>query len=294
MAENVYLNGRVVPIEEAAVSVFDAGLLHGASIFTTMRAHNGIVFRLDRHLARLFDTVALLGLQIQATPQELRQAVQKLLKVNELREARVRITLTPGSVRESQATTIVTASPLPEYSAQWYTQGIGVVVTAFKQIPGDPSFGYKTGCYLSRVLARQEAAAKGAEEALWFTVSNRLAEACFCNVFLVQGGEVFTPPRDTPVLPGIVREAVLELCSSRNIACHDDRELTVREMLEAEEVFLTSSCSGVRPVVRIESHVVGNEKPGSVTRRIMDAYQELLKSECAKDHEPLTDREQTP
>ncbi len=142
-------------------------------------------------------------------------------------------------------------------------------------------FGYKTGCYLPRVLARQEAAAKGAEEALWFTTDNRLAEACFCNVFLVLDGKVLTPPLDTPVLPGVVREAVLELTGRLDIDCDDKTPLTIHEVLSAEEMFITASCSGIRPVVRVERHAVGDEKPGPITKKIMSAYRKLLEDECS-------------
>ena len=89
------------------------------------------------------------------------------------------------------------------------------------------------------------------------------------------------PPLETPVLGGIVREAVLELCGALGIGRHDDRPLTIHETLAAEEMFLTASCSGVRPVIRIEHHGVGDEKPGPITRKIMDAYRELLDRECA-------------
>jgi branched-chain amino acid aminotransferase len=108
-----------------------------------------------------------------------------------------------------------------------------------------------------------------------------------CNVFLVLDGEVLTPPTTTPVLPGVVREAVIELCGSLDIPFTDSRPsepqpgaLTIRELLAAQEVFLTSSCAGIRPVVRIERHAVGTEKPGPITRRIMQAYRELLDREC--------------
>ena len=297
----VYLNGRLIPAVEASVSVFDAGLLHGASVFTTMLAHQGKVFRLDRHLRRLLDTASLLGLRVgpAATaaggaggsrgPTEgeaqrvLAAGAGEVLRANGLAEARIRITLTPGSIKEPGGgpTTLITAEPLPAHPAEWCEKGIAVVVSSFKQVRGDPAYGYKTGCYLARMLTRQEAARKGAEEALWYTPDNQLAEACFCNVFLVRGGRVQTPPRDTPVLPGIVREAVMELCRAMEVPADDQTPLTVREMLAAEEVFLTSSIAGVRPVARVERHRVGDERPGPLTRRIMEAYRELLDKECA-------------
>ena len=280
-AGKVHFNGRIVPADEARVSISDAAFLHGASAFTTMLAHNGVVFRLDRHLDRLLETVQLLDLRTTATAEGLTAATRDLLTANEIAEARVRITLSPGSIRGGGPTTVITADPLPDYPAEWYDKGIGVVVSSFRQGGTDPSYGHKTGCYLPRVLARQEAAAKGFDEALWYTADNRLAEACFCNVFLVVGGVVYTPPRSTPVLPGIVREAVLELCGTLGLAYHDDKPLTVREMLAAGEMFLTSSCAGVRPVVRVEGHAVGEERPGEVTRKIMSAYRELLDRECS-------------
>ena len=277
---NVFLNGRIVPQGQAVISVSDAGFLHGVSVYTTALAHNGVVFRLDRHLCRLFDTAAMLGMRTDATPDALAGATAKLLEANSLTEARVRITLTPGSVNGGDPTTLITASPLPAYLPQWYEKGIGVVISSQRQGSGPPVYGWKTGCYLPRILARQEAATKGAEEALWFTADNRLAEACTCNVFIVLAGEVLTPPARTPVLPGIVREAVLELCRGMEVPCSDNRSLTIRDLLDAQEVFLTSAVAGIRPVVRIERHVVAGEMPGPVTRWVMQAYRELLDREC--------------
>jgi branched-subunit amino acid aminotransferase/4-amino-4-deoxychorismate lyase len=280
---HVHLNGRLVPASQAAVSVADAGLIHGASVFTTMLAHHGTIFRLDRHLKRLLESAGHfnLNLRTDVTAESLTAAVAELLTANQLREARMRITLTAGTVDgQGPSTTLITAEPLPPQPREWYERGIGVIVSSYQQHRGDPLAGYKTGCYLPRLIARREAAAKGMEEALWFTTDHLLAEACFCNVFLVLNGQVLTPPLDTPVLPGIVRQAVLELCAEAGIGCDDRRPLIIREMLTAQEIFLTSACSGIRPVVRVERHTVGEEKPGPVTRRLMAAYQDLLEREC--------------
>jgi len=282
---NVFLNGQILPQDQARIGISDAGFLHGVSVFTTALAHNGVVFRLDRHLSRMFDTVRMLGLNTDATPDGLAEATATLLAANELTEARVRITLTPGSVHGGGPTTLITASPLPEYPPEWYEKGIGVAISTLRQGSGPPLYGCKTGCYLPRIIARQEAASKGVEEALWFTEDNRLAEACTCNVFVVLKGEVLTPPTETPVLPGVVREAVLELCGGMEIPVFDNRPLTIRELLDSQEVFLTGSCSGIRPVVRVERHSIGDESPGPVTRQIMQAYRELLDRECRLDRE---------
>lgn len=279
-AHNVYLNGKILPAEAACVSVFDAGLLHGASTFTTMLAHHGKVFRFDRHLHRLMETVNLLHIRTADDVATLTEAVYDLLRANGLHRARLRITLTPGSTRGGEPTTLITADDLPPYPPQWYEKGIPVIVSSFRQAAGDPTFGYKTGCYLPRLLARQEAADKGCEEALWYTVDHTLAEACFCNVFCVLDGKVRTPPVNTPVLPGICREAVLELCGTMGIDRDDAEPLTVRDMLAAQEIFLTGSTTLIRPVVRVERHIVGDETPGPLTKRLMAALAELLDREC--------------
>ncbi|MBI5723473.1 MAG: aminotransferase class IV family protein [Planctomycetes bacterium] len=283
---NVYFNGRIIPAGQACIGIDDAGFLHGASVFTTMLARNGRVFRLDRHIKRLLDTVAVLGLRTDAAAESLTAAAADLLAANRLKDARMRITLTPGGVHGEEAsptTTLVTAEPLPAYPPEWYEKGINAIVSSYRQLSGDPTCGRKTGCYFTRILAAREAAEKGAQEALFYTTDNRLAEACFCSVFLVLDGKVRTPPLDTPVLPGVVRQAVIELCSSMGIACDDSRPLTVHEMLSAGEAFVTASCSGIRPVVMIERHAVGDQRPGPVTKKIMVAYQDLVNKECASD-----------
>jgi len=281
MSENhVYLNGEIVPADRAAVSVFDTGLLHGASVFTTMLAHNGKVFRLDRHLVRLADNARRIGLTHPAGGEELTGAVGRLLEANRLGEARVRITLTAGAVgMDVQPTTIVTAVAFRN-EPRWYEKGLRVIVNSVRQYEGDPIAGVKTGCYLTRILARQAAAAVGADEALWFTTAGHLAEACFCNVFLVRAGEVYTPPLTTPVLPGVVREAVIELCHRVGIAVHADDAIGGEEIPGSQEVFLTSSVAGIRPVVRVQDFLLGDGAPGPVTRRIMAAYADLLEKEC--------------
>jgi len=102
-------------------------------------------------------------------------------------------------------------------------------------------------------------------------------------VFLVRDGAVATPPRDTPVLPGIVRQTVMDLCETLAIECSDEHTLVINDVLQADEVFLTSSTMGVRPVVRIERHAVADEKPGPITRQLLEAYRRVLDGECGLD-----------
>lgn len=278
---NVYLNGQIVPADQARLSVFDGGFLHGSSVFTTMLARNGQIFRLQRHVSRLLGQLAQLRMVHDATSESLSAAVHELLASSGLEQARLRITLSPGAAgEEPQPTTLITASPLGQNPQWWYEKGIGVSISRYTQNPRDALAGLKTGCYFGRVLARQEAAMAGAEEALWFTSEGYLAEACFCNVFLVGGDTVLTPPLDTPCLAGVVREAVIEICREQGIPCVEDIPIGLGELLSAGEVFLTASTALVRPVVHIERKAVGEERPGPMTQRIMQLFNQLLEKEC--------------
>jgi len=269
MAEqSVYLNGSIIPLGCARIGISDAGFLHGASVFTTMLAHNGRVFRLDRHLSRLMETAEFVDIQTDATADLLRAAVEGVIGVNGLREARVRITLTPGKIGEGKPVTLVTAEELQPNPEWWYDDGISVVESSISQPVGTATAGLKTGCYFPRVQAYHKAEQSGAAEALWYTVDRCLAEACFSNVFLVSNNQVRTPPLDTPVLPGIVRQTVIEICEQFGVRCDDKTPLGDDDISNADEIFLTASCAGIRPVVKVEGKSVAGGKPGHLTKKI--------------------------
>lgn len=286
--EYVYLNDRLVEAGEARVSVFDAGLLHGVGLFETMRAYNGVVFRLGDHLERLRSSAGKLGLTVPEDTGPWREAVGRLLEANGLQEARVRLTVTPGAaglldeqgqVGRQAVTVLITAGAMAAYPAEWYGRGMTVLVSGYRQSRQDPLCGHKTTSYFSRLIALREAQMAGCGEALWFTTENLLAEGCISNVFVVKAGVVRTPPVDTPVLAGITRKVVMELAAAEGIEL-EERALTIDDLLGAEEVFLTNSVMELMPVCRIERHAVGDERPGAVTMRLAEAYRRAVEAEC--------------
>lgn len=261
------------------MSVNDPAVLHGSSVFEEMRVHNGVVWRFEEHLERLADNVGFLGLRTAATSGELVEGAYAAIDANSIKQGRCRITLTPGEF-DGQPNTAIIGSQLPEYPKAWFENGVDVIVSSMKIFRGDPLAGRDTGCNLWRLIALQEAARKRAHEALLYNDANQLAQASMANVFLVLGGKVFTPPRDTPVTPGITRQAVMDICGKLDISCDCNTPLTVNEMLAADEVFLTNVGVGVRPVVRIERHAVGSEQPGEITKSIMAELAKLIETEC--------------
>lgn len=288
--EYVFLNGDIIPAVEARVSVFDAGFTHAAGLFETLRAYDGKVMRLKEHVRRLVDSAATLELNIDLDGAAIAQSIEQLLGANQLADARIRIVATPGSIPRPghhpsagmQPTVLITASSVQAYPPELYKHGMRVCICPYKQNALDPLAGHKTLAYLPRLLAMGEAAHRKCHEALWFTTDNRLAEGSICNVFIVKDNAILTPPLNTPVLPGTVRSATLELAGELKISV-EEKPIDIDTLLSATEVFLTGSVLEIMPVTSIEKHQVGPGVPGKVTERLRKSYLELVAKECGLD-----------
>ena len=207
----------------------------------------------------------------------------------------------PGRV---QPTIMIVAQPATEYPQEMFERGVSGVVADFKVNPLDPLAGHKTVNYWGRLRELQQAAAKQAGEALVFQVTNHLAGGCVSNAFVVKGGEVSTPVArgeetqaaaehekerqesgpaaaksgvvlPSPVLPGITRGWVLEWAAAPRIGVHR-RILTIHDLLDADEVFLTNASWGVMPVVRLEKERIGGGRVGPVSARVLAAWRDAV------------------
>lgn len=288
MSRFVILNGKLLPTAEARIGVFDGGWLHGAGLFETMRAENGRVFRFGQHLDRLCASAArvLAPLPRSALPDE--AAIADLMKKNDLTDARVRLTVSAGDLTEANdsetppLTVCVTASPLKPYPEQQMRSGVRVMISKYRQSRSDPLAGHKTTCYLPRLMALKAAGEVGCTEALWLTPENRLAEGSISNVFIVKNDVVMTPPVDTPVLPGIARGLVLEMCAARGITT-EECSIDVNWLLDADEVFLTNTIMQVLPVSHVEQRAIGKGAPGPMTVELGHQFRQRVAEECASD-----------
>jgi len=182
------------------------------------------------------------------------------------------------------ATLVVTASKFQPYPADYYKKGVLVVLCPSRQNVSDPTCGHKTTSYLPRMLALRRAHEKKAAEALWFTTDGRLAEGCISNVFLVKDSRLYTPATNTLVLPGIARKTVCELATANKIELVE-KDLSIDDLLGADEVFITNVIMQVLPVVGIEKHNVGESNPGPVTKKIQEHYNEFIKKYCEQKNE---------
>ena len=285
MTREVWLNGSFVPEPDARIGIDDGGWLHGAGLFETMRAEAGKVFRLEAHLGRLLRSAEkLLGFAaLEVLPG--RAQFEELLARNELTSARLRLTVTAGSMRDDAdaqskpLSVCLTAAPATSYPARFYEHGVAVVVSPYRQSTSDPTAGHKTICYLPRLLALRDARRAGCEEALWFTEFNHLAEGSISNVFIVRDSVLKTPALETPVLPGVARGAILELAQARGLRT-GFAPLTIDDLLDADEVFLTNVAMQVVPVVRVERRDLNKGEVGPVARELLSSFRELLRKEC--------------
>jgi branched-chain amino acid aminotransferase len=281
------VNGKLMPAEEATVSVFDSGFMQGIGLFETMRAYNRVVFRLQRHLDRLVHSARVLGWTVVPEVEVLADNVQQVVLATRASELRVRLTVTTGSLHAAASdtpalTVVATASPNERYPEECYRQGVTVVVATTVQCPRDPTAGHKTTSYFSRLASLRQAHAQGAMEALWLTPDGQLSEGAISNVFVVENEQLLTPPVETPILPGITRATVMELAVERGIPVRE-APLALSALEEADEVFLTNSMMEILPVVRLGRRAIGSEKPGETTRELAIAYGELIDRECGDE-----------
>lgn len=204
MPLEVWLNGSFVPLDDARVSAFDAGFQHAVGVFETIAARNGRLFRGEAHLDRMANTVKALRLSSRFRPDPLHEAIEQTLARNNLKDARIRITITGGDLNllpkpdgkspgASDPTILIVAQPPTKYPDAFFTDGVLIAIAADRLNPFDSSAGHKTVNYWSRLLALQQAAAAGAAEALWLLITNHLGSGSVSNLFLVKDGALFTP-----------------------------------------------------------------------------------------------------
>jgi branched-chain amino acid aminotransferase len=295
MSPTVYLDGQFVTKEEATVSVFDHGFLYGDGVFEGIRAYSGRVFRLDEHIERLYRSAKAIMLPIRQTPSEMREIVLETCRRNNLANGYIRVVISrgPGDLgidpRNCQGapTVVVIADKLTMYPQAMYENGMAVITTSTRRnSPAALDPNIKSLNYLNNILAKIEVnrAAKAATadvpigEGLMLNLDGYVAEATGDNVFLVRNGALVTPPVYVGILEGITRNTVMELAQQLRIPCQE-QTFTMTTVYGADEVFLTGTGAEVIPVVRVDDRMVGDGKPGPVTRTLIQAFRELVNSE---------------
>lgn len=268
----VSIDGVLTPPEQACISIFDRGVLYGDGVFEVMRTWDGVLVDLDGHFDRLYAAAEWLGLKTMAR-ERLVEAAMRTLESSGPGEHRVRVVLTrgPGPLLARPAAlgpgkAIIIVEPLPAQPAE-----VSLAVVDWP-LPRRTEPGHKTLAYLDHIIARELAAAVGADEAVRLGGEGEVLECATSNLFAVVQGTVVTPQL-AGVLPGVTRARVLRACAAADVPAHEVR-LTVDELRAADEIFITSALRGVVPVTRLDGDV---RIAGSITTRIAALYGAALR-----------------
>lgn len=282
----VYWNGRIVPAGEARPGALAPGFLYGESLFETILDQGGTVFALDEHLDRLLAGARRLGWHLGAGRAELAAAIPaaaEAVRASGLLPPRapLRVRLTVACAAEwwegappDRFDVLVSAVPYrPDETAA--RRGWRAKTVRFRLDPRHPLAGLKSGNYWPYRLARAEARASGADEALLLTIDGLVAEGSVANVFIFEGERLLTPPLACGILPGVTRSAVLSLAERLGIPVAEEAFPPGR-LLGADEAFLTNSLVGIVPLVAVDGWPVGDGRPGPCTARLAAALAELV------------------
>jgi len=285
MPRIIFMNDRLVPEDEARVSVFDHGLLYGDGVFEGLRSYSGRVFRLDAHLDRLWASARAICLEIPLTKEQVAKAVVDTLAANTLADGYVRLVVTRGAgslgldpARTKNPQVIVIADTISLYPREFYDKGLRIVTAATQRVQSAAlSPRIKSLNYLNNIMAKLEGLQAGCVEALMLNHKGEVAECTADNVFVVRGTRLLTPPPDAGILEGITRGAVMELADAAGIDCRE-ATLVRHDLYTADECFLTGTAAEVLPVVEIDGRKVGTGQPGPITTRLIADFHRLVRS----------------
>ncbi len=283
------INGTVLPLEEARVSVLDNGFAFGDSVYEVLRTYGGRAFEPGRHFRRLRASAARLGIPVPEPDASLLAQVDALLARTADPESYIRIVVSRGLGdcsynfdRVQGPTVVMIQKPLPRHPAWHYESGIRVAaVDVRRNHPRALDPAIKSSNLLNNILAVREAQSRGAEEPVLLNQEGFLAEGASTNVFLVSRGAVATPPLSAGILAGITREVVLELLPTLGIPFRE-KPLRLPDLLGADEVFITSTTREVVPVARVDETSIGGGRPGPLTRRVMEAFRAYAPRHCGQ------------
>ncbi|MFB3905758.1 MAG: branched-chain-amino-acid transaminase [Acidobacteriota bacterium] len=296
MEENwkVYVNGEMVPWRDARISVFDRGFQYGDGVFEGLRSYDGKIFKLREHVDRLFRSARAVHIKIPLSKDEFGEAIKRVVRENGFRDAHIKPQVTRGIAwklgldpRNTTAPNIVIPARPIGRSMFDATAGFTLAAVSVRKVPAaclDPRI--KSCNYLVHILARAEALASGADEAILLDLEGYVSEGCGDNIFLVAAGCLRTPPVES-ALEGITRATVIELaeCAGLNVR---EKRMSLYDVYNADEVFVTGSGAGILPVTKVDKEAISGGKVGPVTELLMKAYDQEVRKGASVYEEQIT------
>ena len=281
----VYVNGSYVPAEEATISIFDRGFIFGDGVYEVIPVINGKLVDKQYFLERLDRSLNELSIAWPCSKDEYLNVMSELIKRNGLEEGIVYSQVTRGAADRDfvfpenvQPGFVAFTSVMELLNSPAAETGIPVVTT--------PDLRWKrrdikSVNLLGQVLAKQDAASRGAKEG-WMVEDGVVTEGVSSSAYIVKDGKIITRELSNKILPGIRRRTLIEMCAALGIEI-EQRAFTVEEALEADEAFISSATTITLGVVSLDGHKIGDGTPGPVTQQLRQAYKERLLQEAAAD-----------
>jgi branched-chain amino acid aminotransferase len=285
----IWFNGKLVPWGEARVHVLAHGLQYGTGVFEGIKSYptadGPAVFRLDAHLDRFYKSAELYDLEIPYSLETLTDACLEIVRANKLEAAYLRpvaffdaATLSVWT-KECPVTVAIAALPTGKYLAN-ADAGVRVTVSPIRKFDNSamPAWAKACGQYINSARAVNDAQRRGFDEALLLNSQGLVAEGSGENLFLVKDGALVTNDKDASILMGVTRASILEIARDLGIATRIS-SISVESLMTADELFFTGTAVEVTGIREIDSHVVGDGKPGPVTRRIQDTFNQAVRGQ---------------
>jgi len=287
----IYLDGKLVPKEEAKISVFDHGFLYGDGVFEGIRVYDKRIFRLEAHMERLYRSAKAIWLTPPLSKEEMGQAIKDTVAANELENGYIRAIISrgPGDLgldprKCPVPTVLVIAGAISLYPDEVYQQGMEcITVTTRRSSPDALNPAIKSLNYLNNILAKIECIRAGVPECVMLNQNGLVAECSGDNIFALirdynGNAQLRTPPVSAGILEGITRDAVIQIAGELGIPCVE-RDMALFDLYGADEIFLTGTAAEVVPMTVLDNRSIGTGKPGETTWRIIERYRELTRTE---------------
>jgi len=287
----IWMDGSLVPAEEARVSVFDHGFLYGDGVFEGIRAYGGRIFKLRSHLERLKQSADMIRLKLPYSLEEIDAAVRQTVRENGLVDAYIRLVVSRGAgtlglnpFKCPRACTVIIADTIELYPQDLYENGMKVIIAERPRIPIrslDPAI--KSLNYLNNILAKVEAIDAGVLEAIMLNTDGEVSKCTGDNIFVIDGNRLLTPPKEAGILHGITRRFVMEEIAPACGLTVEECSMQPADLLAAKEIFLTGTAAEIIAVTSIHDTVIGSGRVGAVTRRCMDEFRRRVTANAPED-----------
>ena len=290
----VWLDGRLVPAEQATVSVMDHGVLYGDGVFEGIRSYGGKILKLKTHLIRFFESAKAIRMDLPYTLDELATAIRATLDANDRADAYIRLAATRGvgsmglnPFLSPTPSVFVITCELKMYPQELYDNGMKVITSSvIRNHPAALSPRIKSNNYLNNILAKIEAIDAGCLEAVMLNTQGNVAECTGDNIFIAKHGRLLTPPLHAGILEGITRNIVIELARGLGLEVVET-DLTKHDLYTADEMLLTGTGAEVIACTEIDGRKIGygdgEGKPGPLTLKLNKAFRDMLAAGAPED-----------